>query len=125
MNTDSIQLVINTIGTALSKYGPQALETMLSVVRYQGLGAIIIGLTLWVTSIPLCVFAFHCWKRAGKVERFDSTDWRFAASICFIGFAVLHLFAGSFLFNIWTWVAIFDPKIALAHQILTQIGTKQ
>jgi hypothetical protein len=52
-----------------------------------------------------------------------SDDMRGALFIAGVSALILFLVAGLFgFFDLWNWVAIFNPKLYVAHQIIAKIG---
>lgn len=88
---------------------------MLAVVRVEGISALVIGLVatiILVFSIRYCIMWF-------KEALSEGSDGHFALGIISALVGILAaIFSFGTLLDVWNWVKIFSPEVALAKQIL-------
>lgn len=96
-----------------AQYTPDVIDAALTVVRINGASEII-------TSLFLILSAWLCYKFINPlIKKIDDE----------VGAGIAHLFLWIFIFcfaligfltiaEIWNWVSIFNPKLALAHKLL-------
>lgn len=104
------------------QYSPDVVDAGLTVIRINALGDIIVGLV----GIAVAFVVWKIFKRV-RAERGKEYFHRNEA-ICIIGGAI-SFFGGiaSFvmilfgLFNIWVYVALFDPKLYIAYKIFGKL----
>lgn len=135
---DALQSGVAHIGDQVVKYSPDVADAALWVVRIDGLGNLLIGLLgLGMIAVSHALFRKAVWHRGqhiiawrayietkGKEERIQKDDadyhdfWRFITLLTsgFSGFA--GLIAVARFLDIWNWVAVFEPKLFIAKQII-------
>lgn len=87
---------------------PQALDVAEGCMRVAGLQRVVIGL------IILAITFLISYKTSKKDYGEGNPAPAFIYIIC-TGAAVV---GSSWLFNIWNWIAIFNPKLAIANKLL-------
>ena len=100
-----------------TEYAPDVIDSAIEVVRVSGFGSLIYGL--------LAVgFIFSLWLAYKKIKSYEIDSayeepiWGGFFLVSIVGGVISVVVIIETLFDIWTWVAIFNPKLALAHQIL-------
>ena len=109
----------------VAQHGPQAVDTAAEVVRVGAIGDLIVGAGCAVATALI-------WR---TLHRVSTTRWK--ETDVFddpMGpFPMIALLAAGFLscvttigaleglLDVWNWVALFNPKLALAHQILSRV----
>jgi len=107
-----------------TQYTPDAINAAISAVQVSAIGSLIWGVIGCFCAYGFWWIATHFtqYSRNKKQEDGYMSDWEFGIAIGYIGGGIvtgfIALFAVSELFEIWNWVAIFNPKLALAHKIL-------
>lgn len=109
------------------QYAPETMDAALGAVQVSAAGGLIYGLL----GLAICLLAYKPMRKLinwGKKCRDIETDWskRFDIDMgLFISLVIyfvvaLCLAVGSIfsLFDIWNWVGILNPKLALAHQVM-------
>lgn len=103
----------------VNEWAPAALELGVKITFWNGVNNIFQGV------IGLLI-TFFCYKfirhNQHVMDEPDITPLQalvIAACVFFIGGIVLFLCSG--IFNIWTYVALFDPKTAFAHDIYMKL----
>ncbi len=99
-----------------AQYGPEVTDAMMSVTRLQGFEYLIYGVLFIIPSFIIAVFAWRkCIKPGMKNKDIDQMGpGLMMGAVSAMGFIV----AGGHLFDIWVWVAIFEPKLAIARKLL-------
>ena len=116
--------ILDKLDALATQYTPEVVDGAIAAVQVTGVGNII-----WGLAGAVC--AYLCWwlsrnftqyARKKKQEDGYMSDWElgiaigFGAGIFFTG--LMAMLSVVYLFDIWNWVAIFNPKLALAHRIL-------
>lgn len=125
MLEERIVHLLNQMENLSKQYTPEVFDAAVNVIMMNGLVKILGGLSL-ILFAALCIFA--CTKLyvyAGKkYEEDELSDWnrdRDQGVIKIVGSVVVVMLvfaACCLLFDIWNWVAIFNPKLALAKTVL-------
>jgi len=109
--------LLDKLTTLAEKYAPQVYQTAIDVVQVQAIGEICLSL--------LCLLVLYLsWQKILKLYKqgfFDDTDEAACVISCVLGLSmtfVIGLFSLFSLCDIWNWVALFNPDLALAHKIL-------
>lgn len=126
--------IITQLQNGVMAHGGDAFNLALGVTQMNGIAELIMGIkelalaSLGFFAIYLIVTKY--WepavKKAIKEEtyRTDYTDYPDYMSVCLlIGFfsSVMTL-AGFFdLTSVWNWIATFNPKLYLAHEIMQKV----
>ena len=103
----------------VEKHAPEVIDTGLAVVQVHAVGEIIIA----VITGGLAFAAFKCSRSLlqkslnnrhdGVLEGFGAVFSATAGLFCLLGTIPI--------FQIWTWVAIFEPKLYLAYRLFSKI----
>ncbi len=109
--------IINQIQSGVMAHGGDAVNLALATVRISAIGALIEGFIMLVIGV-ICVIMM---AKIISSDRFDkeSPGWIFwtvlvTTAFCFMGALVD-------LFNIWTYVALYDQKLYLTHEIIQKV----
>lgn len=100
-----------------TQYGSDAVMGVLAAVHFNGVFNIIIGFILLAIFI-FTFSAFIAFMRRAQADKTDSGSIFAGCLISGIASAILLLFTLGFLISSRDWMAIFDPKMALAAKIL-------
>lgn len=121
--------LIAKLGILAEKYGPEVVDAGLTVVQLNGvnnllgaglvaIGAAIVGprsLRLFVTGRQL----ERKWLHPDTPSSAPSGMWQtFVGGIGTAGGIIGAVYSVSVILNIWNWVAIFAPKLWIAHKLL-------
>jgi len=119
----NIEDLANKIETIVTQTAPTVAEATLKVVVIDGGTTLLVGLGLALLGIILLVLCNKILTSipATKDKGTDYSDKNFGAVVSFIfGFSLV--IAGLVrLFNIWHWIAVFNPELALAKQIVSSV----
>lgn len=95
-----------------TQYTPEVVDAALSVVQVNGISSILFGISLIIIVVFADVLRV---KVFSKLNNQDKQVWSFFALVFMTISSIMAFF---YLTSVWTWVAIFNPKLALAHQLL-------
>ena len=121
--------VLTRVEQGLFDVAPAALEMGLAVIRINAIGHLIVGFVCLVLSIILAYFGLRLFKSySSSTKRTiyyeDSEESWKPVFGSLLGIASPIIFLAGFLpswFNIWNWVAVFQPELALAKQLMEVI----
>ena len=118
--------ILDRLDSLTSSYAPEVMEsavqaTMISGVNdiFNGLIGLLCAYGVWFSTKKLVMFFVDRKKKDGY---FSDWEWEVGYTLAYVvGLSVCVIVAiGTIwsLFDIWNWVAIFHPELALAHKIL-------
>lgn len=112
--SQKIVQIADSIQSVLIAKTPVAWNLMLTSVRIDCIGNLIIGLAIFFLS----VLSFWGILKFNKKEKEDLEGWQI-----FLFFVSLFCFSLSifYLFNIWNIAGIFYPDVYIAHQVLQKV----
>lgn len=115
---DGVEKLSNMLSDVAVQYGPEVVDAALTVVRISGAGNIVVGLTLAI--LPLFFFCNikNLWKWALKHETSSDSGSLVLVVLSGMGCVASSIVSFIMLINLWTWVAIIEPKLWVAHEIL-------
>lgn len=117
---DALQNGAVTIGEQVVKYSPDVADAALWVVRIDGVQSLLNAVIFCVAGIVMYKLAKRNWKWAHqKVTKEDEEDILYIPSVLLFVLSAFPLFGGiARLLSVWTYIAIFQPKLYLAKQII-------
>lgn len=111
----------------MGKAAPQVAEYAIKTKVYDGISTLVEGGLAFLFAVVTLIVLYR--NRKSICEAFDYNNENLPVIIATIvfGFAsVIALIAGlCTICNGWNWVAVFDPKIALAHDIVQRVMGQQ
>ena len=116
--------ILDKLENLATQYTPEVIDAATSAVTVTALGNILSGIVgigaaifaLWVTKN----FAKYC-RRKRQEEGWMSDweiGWALGLGVGGITSGLIALISVWSLFDVWNWVALFNPKLALAHRVL-------
>lgn len=116
----NLDQAIAKLGELVSKHGPQAVDLAASVVQVDAMGNLIRGGAFGVAALVATALCFSFWRWILS----DEGDGEAAGLACLGSGAalVLWVFALVPVLNVWNWVALYEPRLALAHEVLNKVG---
>lgn len=113
--------ILDKLDALATQYAPEVVDSAIGIMQVSGASKIILGL---LGLCFVCAIAFSVCKGvkycAKKQE--ENREWEAGAPIIItlgvifsVGILIASLTA---LLNVWNWVAMFDPKLALAQRIM-------
>lgn len=134
---DALQNGVVTVGEQVVKYGPDVADTALWVVRIDGIGSLLPAMLLTPILLWGSVKAAKksIWHAQGlrkylstptpkdrEFQHFQGCEFRVillgGVSLVAGGIAVHQIFK---LLDVWNWVAVIEPKLWLAKQIIATV----
>lgn len=115
---DALQHGIVTVGEKAVKYSPDIADAALSVTQITGAAELLYGIGQGI-ALFLCVkFCLFFYKTAVEDDSFGAGLAVAGFASASVGLAISVIYA---FFNVWNYVAIFNPKIYIAHQIIEKV----
>jgi len=107
---DALQNGAVEIGGTVVKYAPDLLYTAEKIIQIDAAGRLVPA---------VIIFILGQWGLRKNVKWFKECDYseEFLPGFFTIIFAIISIISAICLLNIWHWVAIFEPRLALAKQI--------
>ncbi len=123
MLTDQLSQYLDYLTKAAAKAGPQVMQFAIQHEHWCGVGDVLIGGFCAV----IAAIGFFILKKHWAIVVSGTDDEIIVAWTGVLGGiigVVSGLAAAIILLNIWNWVAVFNPKIALFHDILEKLLSK-
>jgi len=113
--------ILDKLENIITSYAPEVTEAALAVIQISALQDLLFGFI----SIPLLFAAFFGGIRMAsfcnkKDEETCGDDWigGIVISVALaLTISIISIIGIYGLLDVWTWVAIFNPELALVHQI--------
>lgn len=118
--------ILDKLDAVVTQYAPEVGEAVVEAVRITSIGSLISALILIILSSILMFLTlkwatYYTLKADSESCMEEGLDPRagfwFVSIIGHFMFAILAISAICIICDIWVWVGIFNPKLALAHQI--------
>jgi len=115
--------LLDKLETLAEKYTPETIDAALAAVSVSGIGDILFGVFglvgIAVASKPIRKLINYMHQK-DKDEPYELWDLGLCPTWATYSLVTLPLSIAAIcnLLDIWNWVAIFQPKLALAHQIM-------
>ena|ERR1700733_3041603 len=102
------------------QYGPAAYQAVLAMRRIDALQPLVTGL---IALIILAITLKYFFRELSLANKSDWTDSIHGVAVFITGFvglccAVTVMFT---LLDVWNWIGVFRPDLALAHDILIKV----
>ena len=116
--------ILDKLDSLATQYAPDVVDAAVSSVQVSAVSHLVGGLVAMAGGILALWIAtnFANYAKAKKDKGGYMSDWEIGVAISFVagglGGAILFLVCISQLFEVWNYVEIFNPKLALAHQML-------
>lgn len=118
---DLVEKYADTLGDALSQYGPQAADLALAVGRVGAIKDVLTACILLAIGLPSLFFAVRRILRegAGKGDLLDYNPMVAVPCGALAGLALFFTFKGmAGVLNIYAWAGLFHPEIYLVAKAL-------
>lgn len=117
---DALQHGVTTVGNSVVKYTPDVVDAGLWVVRIDGIQTLTFSILGLLAAFILGHASYKFWKYLEKECELDGPVIVFPL---FGGIITIIMIIGNTitLLNVWNWVAIFEPKLYLAKQIIDSV----
>lgn len=104
---------------------PAALDLALAVVRIDALTALIGGLVAMLVAVVFFVIGRRLFKTYQEGRHYGDVyedEWRPVIGLMMQGVSFVLLVTFSVIwFNLWTWIAVFQPELALAKEVIGMV----
>jgi len=111
---DALQTGVVEVGHQVVKYAPDVGQAVLGVVQINGINNLAQPLLLSIIMVILLVLNFNKFILLCRRAEEEIVAYVFGGILYLLAMCV----AISYTLDIWDWVAIFNPKLALAHKII-------
>ncbi len=102
------------------QYGAEVVNAALTVVQINAAQSLVIA----VLFLGVLIYAYPKLKKTGPLM---AKQWNDDNPKFFIGFAfgIVTIFSGIIgvvkMLNVWTWIAVFEPKLVIARKLLAGV----
>lgn len=121
----NVDQALAKLGDLVAKHGPDAVNAAAEVQQINGINTLVGGLGYAAFGGVAILLAKYCLRRLSGVEDpYDtgSVGWG-AGTAATSALALIMAYATlAALLDVWAWVALFNPKLALAHAILAKVA---
>lgn len=101
------------------QYSPDVVDAGLTVIRVHGIKSIVECLVGIAIGAAFCLAAYKLYPIIE--EKVDESMASIFSTISGIIGTIVLAVASISIFNVWTWVAVFDPKLYLAYKIFGKL----
>lgn len=116
--------ILDKLEKLTEAYAPEVVEKALQAVTVSGVSSVIYavaGIILSILFYKIMIISVKFFERRGK-EDGPYNDWDVGMYLSYVAGTTI-IFVTLLeniltLINLWVWIAIFNPELALAHQIL-------
>ena len=108
------------LAASLTSIAPTVWNTMCEIKRVDSIGTLTVSLIVFI--ITSSAFTYSVIKLMKCLIDDDFYEGREALYVVLVGILLIPtLFSGGNLLNVWNWVGVFDPSLAVAHDIATKV----
>lgn len=115
----SVQEVASLITSKLIEAAPKALEAILWIKRIEGIQELLTGVLLLIASLS----AYKIGVRLKNTIQCKSDAAFTYTMLTIISIAITVLSFTYFLGDVWNWIAVFKPDLAIAKELVDSILT--
>ena len=116
--------LLDKFDSLATQYAPTVIDAAVASVQVTAIGNLV-----WGVFGLVCAFTtwwlsknFSKYARKKKNDNGYMSDWdvgmTIGASVGILSSTIIAVTSVASLFNIWNWVAIFNPELAMAHIVL-------
>lgn len=95
-------------------FSQEAIDVSMTVIQVNALNTLWISCFVLVTMIIIMRYSYKYTKSDDEIKLVAGTS-------IFIFCCVIVIFLMTILLDMWTWIALFNPKLALAHKLLNSL----
>jgi hypothetical protein len=103
------------------EWAPAALELGIQMTFWNGVSQLLLGGFFAVLTAALFYNTMKALKKSKNASYSDKEGYLIVAALLAIAGLIAAIPTIVMLFNIWNWIAVFNPKLALAHTIFERI----
>ena len=113
----NIEDLVEKYDALAAQVAPEVLEMVVRTTQIDGLGSIITGFVFFALWGGLM---YGLYKLNPKFD--DMNDWVIPQIIGMIMGSIIFLMPACFMvLNMWNWIAIWHPDLAITHQIINSL----
>lgn len=120
----NIDAALAKLGDLVAKHGPDAINLAAQVVQVNAIDTLVSGLGYAAMGGALFMGARFSLRRLRAMESaYDDgvIGWGLTFGSTSAATLLLAYFTLAHLTNVWAWVGLFNPKLALAHDVLAKL----
>lgn len=117
----NVDQALQKLGELVEKHGPQAVDLAAQVVQLNAAQNLASAAGLAGVSIGGLFMARWLQGRAQAADADDDFGYRIGVTFSLGVSTVLGVWSLFSFLNIWSWIALFNPKLALAHDVLARL----
>lgn len=116
--------IITQLQSIVKDNAADAVNLGLSAIKVEGFSYILLGALCLLGSLILLSISYKIWKKwdAEGVTWTQGENYSTYFIIAFVPACALFIFGTLIITYVWNWVAIFEPKLWLAHQVIAKLG---
>lgn len=119
---DALQNGAVKVGEQVVKYSPDVADAALWVVRIDGAQKLVLGIVALIALYPCVRWTLRLFGWAKKAVKTSYDGIAYAVPILgAIGTVMVAGAAATPLLNVWNWIAVIEPKLWLAKQIIAAV----
>lgn len=121
--SDAAAAALDKLTNLAEKYGSEVTDAALLAVRVNGVHELVLATVGGTMAAAIGYAAYRCGKKAAAVLKDNpygsgEIPYFFGAAGLGLVSAMAGLINGIALFNVWNWVAIFEPKLWIAKRLM-------
>lgn len=98
---------------------PEVIDAALTAVRISAFGHLTTASVIAGASGTIAALSYQVVRKQLALDSYEQSDGKIIASCVALVFSLVPFgVAVADLTNVWHWVAMFEPKLALAHKLL-------
>ena len=118
---DALQHGVVKVGETVVQYSPDVADAALWVVRIDGIQYMLMAVSCLIWAILAKILGGKLWAWARRVDPDFDTPAACVPILMWMTGVVAFGISLAELFSIWNWIAIIEPKLWLAKQIISSV----
>lgn len=116
----NVDAALAKLGELVTKHGPQAVDLAASVVQVEAVNDLL-GFPGWIAAMLFFLWGARLAQRKADADEYSESMWGFGIALSFGAAGFCFIAALTALLDVWSWVALFNPKLALAYHFLSKL----
>jgi hypothetical protein len=121
--------LLDKLELLVTNYSPEVFDTAVAIVKIDAISALSVSTIILIICIlavkGIIVLRVFCDKKYKEADSAMS-DWDLVRDISTLVLAFIVLLTVisclSSILHVWNWIALFNPELALAHNLFEKIG---
>ena len=115
--------ILDKLDSITTQYAPDVVNSAIKVVQVNGLSRIFYGIIGIIGCFICVIVAKKLANKCTELKKRDgyNSDWEVGVAVsCVVGAVVTIVLAICSIIelcDVWNWIAMFDPKLALANKL--------